>query len=172
MVQDKEKTCLSVVTYSELRVIMGRGSDFVEKHGSTSSQISSGSRKRYDANIKTMVIDHAEVTNNSVAGWKFDVTESSVRRWRQMKVKLRSMNLSRKSFSGTKTGWFPRSRTACCSVCAQKSLMKVSQCVKLYAPRRWNYHMKCLLPQILASSKLVSTGWCIRMIRAGLALRR
>jgi hypothetical protein len=93
-----------VVTSSELPVIMGRGNDFVEKHGS-SSQISSGLR-RYDANFKMMVVNHAEVTNNCVAGWKFDVTEAKVRRWRQMKEKLRNANSSRKSFSRPKTGRF------------------------------------------------------------------
>jgi hypothetical protein len=42
--------------------------------------------------------------NNCVAGRKFDVTEVNVRRWRQMKEKLRNANSSWKSFSGPKTG--------------------------------------------------------------------
>jgi hypothetical protein len=95
-----------VITSSDLPVIMGRGNDFVEKRGSTSSQISSGSRRRHDANLKMMVINHAEVTNNCAAGRKFDVTEANDRRWWQMKEKLRKANLSRKSFSGPKTGCF------------------------------------------------------------------
>jgi hypothetical protein len=84
-----------VVTSSELQVITELGNDFVEKHGSMSSHISSGSRRRYDANFK-MVINYAEVTNNCAAGWKFDVTEANVRRWWQMKEKLRNANSSRK----------------------------------------------------------------------------
>jgi hypothetical protein len=53
-----------------------------------------------------MVINHAEVTNNCVAGWKFDITEANVHRWQQMKEKLRNANSSRKSFSIPKTGRF------------------------------------------------------------------
>jgi hypothetical protein len=60
----KKKTCLSVVTSGDLTAIMGRGNDFVEKRGSTSSRITPGSRRRYDANFKMMVINHVEVTNN------------------------------------------------------------------------------------------------------------
>jgi hypothetical protein len=101
----KKKTCSSVVTSSELPVIMGRGNDFVEKRGSSSQNLS-GSRRRYDANFKVMVINHAEVTNNCAVGRKFDVTEANVRRWRQMMRKLRNANSSRKSFSGPETGRF------------------------------------------------------------------
>jgi hypothetical protein len=85
---------------------MGRGNDFVEKRGSTSSQISSGLRRRYNADFKMMVIDHAEVTNNCAAGWKFDVTEANICRWQKMEETLRNANSSRKSFSGPKTGCF------------------------------------------------------------------
>jgi hypothetical protein len=53
----------------------------LKKRRSTSFQISSGSRRRYDANFKMMVINHAEVTNNCAAGRKFYVTEADVRRW-------------------------------------------------------------------------------------------
>jgi hypothetical protein len=85
---------------------MGQGNDFVEKCESTSSQISSGSKRRYHANFKMMAINYAEVTNNCAAGRKFDVTEANVRRWRQTKEKLRNANSSRKSFSRPKTGRF------------------------------------------------------------------
>jgi hypothetical protein len=85
---------------------MGRGNDFVEKRGSTNSQISSDSRRRYDANFKIMVINRTQVTNNCAAGRKLDVTEANVRRWRQMKWKLRNAISSRKSFIGPKTGRF------------------------------------------------------------------
>jgi hypothetical protein len=103
MVYDKEKACLSVVTSSELPVIMGRGNDFVGKTWINEFPNSSGSKRRYVANFK-MVINHAEVTNNCVVGRKFDVTEANVCRWRKIKEKLRKANSSRKSFSGPKTG--------------------------------------------------------------------
>jgi hypothetical protein len=70
---------------------MGQGNDFVEKRGLTSSQISSGSRRRYNANFKMMVINHAEVMNNCVVGRKFDITEANFCRWQQMTEKLRNV---------------------------------------------------------------------------------
>jgi hypothetical protein len=48
--------------------------DFVEKRGSTSFLLSSGSRRSHDANFK-LVINHAEAMNNCAAGRKFGVTE-------------------------------------------------------------------------------------------------
>jgi hypothetical protein len=64
-----------------------------------------GSRRRYDANFKMMVINHAEVTNNCEAGQKFDVTEANVRKAANER-KLRNANSYQKSFSGPKTGCF------------------------------------------------------------------
>jgi hypothetical protein len=46
-----------------------------------------------------MVINHAEATNNGVAGRKFGVTEGNIHRWWQMKDKLRNVNLSQKQLA-------------------------------------------------------------------------
>ena len=41
-----------------------------------------------------MVIREAEAMNNSVAGRKFGVSEVNIRKWRQIKEKLRNANSS------------------------------------------------------------------------------
>jgi hypothetical protein len=45
-----------------------------------------------------MEINQADATNSSAAGKKFDVMEYNIRRWRQMKDKLRNVNSSQKAF--------------------------------------------------------------------------
>jgi hypothetical protein len=64
-------------TLIHAKFIRGRHDNSVEKRGSTSSQVSSCLRS-YDANIKLIVINHAEAMGNNEAGMKFGITESNV----------------------------------------------------------------------------------------------
>ena len=53
-------------------------SDSVEKRGTSSSQVPSGSRRTYDVNFKLMVVKYAEATNNCATGRKYEMSESEV----------------------------------------------------------------------------------------------
>ena len=87
-----------------LKMNANKKSDSISFSGTMNSQISSGSRRSYDVNFKLMVIREAEATNNCAAGRKFGIPEVNIRKWRQIKEKLRNTNPSRKSFSGPKKG--------------------------------------------------------------------
>jgi transposase-like protein len=56
--------------------------DHFERKGAMASQIPKSMRWSYDAHFKSMVIKHAEETNNCATARKFGVAESNVRRWR------------------------------------------------------------------------------------------
>ena len=56
----------------------------------------------YDANFKLMVIKEGETMNNCAVWRKFGVSEVYIRKWQQLKVKLRNANSFQKSFSGPK----------------------------------------------------------------------
>lgn len=98
--------CLKTSGYFECRAKflihsefnMGRHSDSVENRASTTSQVSSCSRRCYGTNSELMVINCAKATNNSATGKTFGVTECNVHTWRQMKDKLRNVKSSRKAF--------------------------------------------------------------------------
>lgn len=66
-----------------------------------------GKRFTYPASFKLKVIKCAEEIGNRAAGEKHSVDESSVRRWRRLKIELSKCKRGRKSFSGPRKGRFP-----------------------------------------------------------------
>ena len=129
-----------------------------------SSQIPTGSWRIYDANFKLMVIREAEATNNCMAGRKFGISEVNIRKWWQMKEKLRNVNSSRKSFSGPKEGEISWVGTESYEVHARE--------------KEWWFadHMRGDTDEsagVKAQAFTARVGWCVRMMkRAGLTLWR
>jgi hypothetical protein len=74
----------------------------------------SGSRRRYDANFKMMVINHAEVTNNCAAG--HDLEQSAIQYVREKRneafpitwevIHTKALELSREMPTPANTGKF------------------------------------------------------------------
>ena len=144
-------------------------SDSVEKRGTSSSQVPSGSRRTYDANFKLMVVKYAEATNNCAAGRKYEVSEPNVRRWRTIKEKLENANSSRKSFSGPKKGRFHELEERVVNYVREKrneGFPVTHEVIRMKA-----IELSRNIPNMPKFK--ASTGWCVRMMRrAGLTLRR
>ncbi|KAM8924010.1 LOW QUALITY PROTEIN: uncharacterized protein RCH25_008770 [Pelodytes ibericus] len=131
------------------------------------SKFNKGIRSCYDANFKIMVINAAEETNNSAAGMKYGVTESSVRRWLAQKTELMNAHSTRKSFRGPKVGRHEE-------IDQQVVQFVNEKFSKGYVVTREAMQVKAL--EIAKQLKVVgfkaSMGWCRRMmLRNGLALR-
>lgn len=139
-----------------------------EKRGTSRTQIPAGERRSYDANFKLMVINHAELTSNNEAGRKFGVSECNVRRWRQMKDRLKNANTTRKSFRGPKKGRYPALDEEVVNYVREKRK-------EGFPITREVMRMKAveLCREMGIAGFKASKGWCSRMMkRAGLSLRR
>ena len=70
--------CQSQQKLQEMK--MERRSDCTEQSGSKVGQVNRHLRRSYDANFTIMVVNAADVSNNSQVAKKYGVTECNVRR--------------------------------------------------------------------------------------------
>ena len=99
---------------------MERHSDQLEQSGSKVGQVNKQQRRSYDANVKIMVINEAESSNNCRAAKRYDVTECNVRRWRAQKDRLKNANSQRKAYHGPQSGRFQEINRRVCEYVTEK----------------------------------------------------
>ncbi|XP_006036846.1 zinc finger and SCAN domain-containing protein 29-like [Alligator sinensis] len=129
-----------------------------------------GMRRSYDRNFKMMVINYAEKTNNCEAGRIYSVTEANVRRWRQLKGKLKTAKSTRRSFSGPKKGRFPEIEKQVLNYVQRQRSEGVRVTCEMLRLQALEIAKELNIPQ---HDFKASNGWCIRMMRrSGLALRQ
>jgi hypothetical protein len=111
-----------------------------------------------------MIINHAEVTNNCAAGQKFDITEASVRRWQQMKEKLRNAKSSPKSFSIPRTGRFHNLEHCAIQYVCEKHNKGFPITREVICTKALELSREMPTPTNTGNFK-ASTGWCVCMMR-------
>ena len=79
-------------------------------------------RRSYDANFTIMVVNAADVSNNSQVAKKYGVTEFDVQRSKIAgpKVRLKNTNSKRKAYRGPQSGCFQETDRRVCEFVSEK----------------------------------------------------